>query len=350
MSLEHPWLLVTLLLVPAALGAYLLLARRRQRYPVRFTNLEVLGDVAPRHPVWRTHLPAALLGLALVALAIAVARPELRRLAPVERATVILVVDRSRSMEAQDVRPSRLAAAKAAAAAFLERVPRRLQVGIVTFSGDVTVVASPTSDHERLERSVATIGTRWTGYGGTAIGDALARAVELGRDAMRERGLAAVGSSPAPANVEGAVTILFLSDGRQNRGILPPAEGARLAAEAGIPVYTVALGTATGGGRPGGGGVRLRQPRAGPGDTADDRGADGRRVLPGPVEHGAERRLPGSRLARRPRAPDDRGHVRLRRRCGARARRGRAPLPVPLARAALAADRAHGRPPRPARR
>ncbi len=254
MSLEHPWLLVTLLLVPVALGAYLLLGRRRQRYPVRFTNLDVLGTVAPRYPVWRTHLPAALLGLALAALAIAVARPELRRLAPVERATVILVVDRSRSMEAQDVTPSRLAAAKAAAAAFIERVPRRLQVGIVTFSGDVTVVAAPTSDHERLERSVREIGLRWAGYGGTAIGDALARAVELGRDALRERGLAAVGSSPAPTDVEGAVTILFLSDGRQNRGLLPPAEGARLAAQAGIPVFTVALGTATGGGRPGGGG------------------------------------------------------------------------------------------------
>ena len=281
------------ILVPAALGAYLLLARRRQRYPVRFTNLEVLGAVAPHHPVWRTHLPTALLGLALVALAIAVARPELRRLAPVERATVILVVDRSRSMEAQDVRPSRLAAAKAAAAAFLERVPRRLQVGIVTFSGDVTVVASPTSDHERLERSVATIGLRWAGYGGTAIGDALARAVELGRDAMRERGLAAIGSSPAPANVEGTVTILFLSDGRQNRGILPPSEGARLAAEAGIPVlhrrarHCDRWRSARRGRR-----LRLRQPRAGSRNAADDRGADGRRVLPGPVEHGAERRLP----------------------------------------------------------
>ena len=101
MSLERPWLLVSLLLVPAAIGAYLLLARRRQRYPVRFTNLDVLGAVAPHHPVWRTHLPAVLLGLALVALAIAVARPELRRLAPVERATVILVVDRSRSTGAR---------------------------------------------------------------------------------------------------------------------------------------------------------------------------------------------------------------------------------------------------------
>ena len=196
MSLEHPWLLAALLLVPAALGAYLLLQRRSQRFPVRFTNLDVLGAVAPRHPVWRTHVPAALLGLALVALAVAVARPELTRLAPVERATVILVVDRSRSMEAQDVRPSRLAAAKAAAAAFLERVPRRPAGRDRHVLGRRTVVASPTSDHERLERSVATIGTRWAGYGGTAIGDALARAVELGRDAMRERGLAASARRP----------------------------------------------------------------------------------------------------------------------------------------------------------
>ena len=242
MSLERPWLLATLLLVPIAVGAYVLVQRRRARYPVLFTNLDVLGAVAARQRVWRTHLPAALLALALAALAIATARPQLTRLAPIERATVILVVDTSRSMESQDVKPSRLAAARAAGRAFLDRVPGKLRVGLIAFSGDVSVLASPTTDRERVGRSLGAIGTHTTGYGGTAIGDALARAVELARDAVRERELASV--APAPTTgVDGTVSILFLSDGRQNRGILPPAEGARLAEEAGLPVYTVALGT-----------------------------------------------------------------------------------------------------------
>ena len=118
---------------------------------------------------------------------------------------------------------------------------RKLRVGLVTFSGDVSVAAAPTHDRDRLHRSVAAI-TRWQAGGGTAIGDALARAVELGRDAFASR--ARHGRRTARRKRgKGAVTILFLSDGRQNRGLLPPAEGASLAAAAGIPVFTVALGT-----------------------------------------------------------------------------------------------------------
>jgi Ca-activated chloride channel family protein len=242
MSLERPWLLVTLFLVPLAVAAYVLLRRRGGRYAVLYTNIDVLALVTTRGGLWRTHVPAALLGLAFVALAVAVARPQLTQVALIERATVILVLDTSRSMESQDVKPSRLVAARAAASAFLERVPEKLRVGLIAFSGDVSVLAAPTTDHELVDRSIGAIGTHTTGYGGTAIGDALARAVELARDAMRERELASAGAVPE-SGPDGAVSILFLSDGRQNRGILPPAEGARLAEEAGLPVYTVALGT-----------------------------------------------------------------------------------------------------------
>ena len=119
---------------------------------------------------------------------------------------------------------------------------RKLRVGLVTFAGDVSVAATPTHDRARLHRSVASI-TRWQAGGGTAIGDALARAVELARDAFAEPGTAPAAGNASLGGAKGAVTILFLSDGRQNRGLLAPAEGAARAAQAGIPVFTVALGT-----------------------------------------------------------------------------------------------------------
>jgi Ca-activated chloride channel homolog len=242
LSFERPWLLVTLLFVPAAVGAYFLVQRRSVRYAIRFPNLAVLAAAAAEVRSRRRHVPAALLLLALGSLAVATARPHVTRLALVERATVILVIDTSRSMQSQDVKPSRLAAARGAAREFLDRVPKQLRVGLVVFSGDVTVTAFPTTNHGLVRQSIDAIGA-YPGFGGTAIGDAVARAVELGLDAMRDRRLVSA-APPARAEVaRGAVSILFLSDGRQNRGILLPAEGAERAKEAGVPVYTVALGT-----------------------------------------------------------------------------------------------------------
>jgi Ca-activated chloride channel family protein len=114
-------------------------------------------------------------------------------------------------------------------------------VGLVTFSGDVNVAATPTHDRDLLKRTVASINP-FMGGRGTAIGDALARAVELARSSFAEPGQPVPASGPIPG-ADGAVSILFLSDGRQNRGILLPDAGARLAKDARIPVYTVALGT-----------------------------------------------------------------------------------------------------------
>jgi Ca-activated chloride channel homolog len=265
LSFEHPLLLVTLLLVPAATGLYFIVQRRSLRYAIRYPNLDVLAEAAADQRTWRRHVPAALLAVALALLSVAMARPNLTRLALVERATVILVIDTSRSMQSQDVKPSRLAAAKTAAREFLDRVPKRLRVGVVVFSGDVTVTMFPTADHALVRESIETIGP-YAGFGGTAIGDAVARAVELGQEAMRDPRLASVpASSGTGVDAEhGAVSILFLSDGRQNRGILLPAEGAQRAKAAGIPVYTVSLGTrggdptAPGAGPPAGAAFRAR--------------------------------------------------------------------------------------------
>jgi Ca-activated chloride channel family protein len=241
MTFDRPLALLSLAVLAALVGAYVLLSRRRPRYVVRYPNVDVLRSVAPTGPSrLRRHAGAALLTTALVPLCVAVAGPHVDRSAPVENATVVLVLDTSRSMLSADVAPTRLAAAKAAAQTFLRRAPARLRVGLVTFAGDVSVAAAPTHDRERLLRSVAAI-DQFASGGGTAIGDALARSVELARDTFAEPGSAPRPAGPIPAR--GAVTILFLSDGRQNRGLIPAEEGASIAADAEIPVFTVALGT-----------------------------------------------------------------------------------------------------------
>jgi Ca-activated chloride channel family protein len=226
MSFADPLLLLSLLAVPAAAAAYVLAQRRRMRYAVDFTNLEVLSQVVSR--AWRRHIPTALFGTALVLLCVAVARPQVRTLVTTKGTTVILVIDASLSMHATDVKPSRLAAAEGAVHSFLDRVPRRVRVGLVVFSGDAQVGAPPTTDRELVGESVDAIASS-SGFGGTAIGDALVLAVDL---AGRTLG--------APSH---STSILFLSDGRQNEGSVPPLEGARRARRAGMRVYTIALGT-----------------------------------------------------------------------------------------------------------
>jgi Ca-activated chloride channel family protein len=255
-SFGHPLLLVTLLIVPAAIGAFLLAERRRMRYALRFTNLEVLASVA-RGGAWRRYAPFVLFLVAVAALCVGVARPRATTMVPQERATVILVIDVSRSMDAKDVKPSRLLAAEAAVRTFLDRAPKRLRVGLIAFAGLPNVVTPPTRDHELVREGLVDIAD-YGGFGGTAIGDAVAAATELGQQAISGKSDLAAAAAPS-TKTHGLVSILFLSDGAQTRGDLLPLEGAQRAKAAGIPVYTVALGTPNGtldlgGGGFGGGG------------------------------------------------------------------------------------------------
>lgn len=241
MSVESPWLLLVLVVVPLAAGGYWVVQRRPARYAVAYSNLDVLATVAGSRRDWRRHAPAVLLLLALAALCVALARPTWMTLRPSERASVILVVDVSGSMRANDVRPTRLAAAQAAMRSFAEQVPDQLRVGVVAFSDDAQVVVLPTRDRDQLQRGVAVLEPGL----GTAIGDALGRAVELARTATGETGAAA----PAPVrDAEGRslASILLLSDGSQTRGVLTPGQGADLARKAGVPIFTIALGTDAG--------------------------------------------------------------------------------------------------------
>lgn len=256
MSFEKPIYLASLLTVAAAVGFWLVAERRRMRYAVRFTNLDVLASVAGGR-AWRRYVPPALFALALVALLVGLARPTVDRMVARERATVILVIDTSRSMQAEDVEPTRLGAAQEAMRLFLERVPDKIRVGLVVFAGEAQVATPPTSDHELVEQSVDSVG-EFLIYGGTAIGDALQAAVELGKQSVdvppESDGQTAAPAPPGTRSLaqaqgcdeESLVSILFLSDGAQTRGILEPMQGADLAKEACFPVYTVALGTPEG--------------------------------------------------------------------------------------------------------
>ena len=243
MTFDRPWLLLSLLLVPLAIALYLLAERRRMRYAVRFTNVDVLAGVVGGR-VWRRFVPLALFLLALAALCLAMARPQHTTLVAKDKATVILVVDVSRSMEAKDVKPSRIGAATAAVRKFLDKAPDRLQVGLIAFAGDPAVAAPPTTDHNLVRQALDTL--EWyPSFGGTAIGDALAEAVRLGEQAVGI-GNGNLASATTAQPTHGLVSILFLSDGAQTRGDLLPIDGADRAKAAGIPVYTVALGTPNG--------------------------------------------------------------------------------------------------------
>ena len=238
MSFEAPALLAVLVLVPLVGVGYWLLQRRPSRYAVRYPNLEVLAAVAGRRRTWKRHVPAALLLLSLGALGIAFARPTVTVAAPDERASVVLVVDVSGSMRAQDVQPTRLSAAKQAMVSFLKNAPASLRVGIIAFSNEPQVVVSPTLDRQQLTDGIDLLEPAF----GTAIGDALARAVELARTTTATAGQART-APVKDAEGKALASILLLSDGFQTRGLLSPGQGAQRARTAGIPVFTIALGT-----------------------------------------------------------------------------------------------------------
>ncbi len=281
MTFASPLLLLALLAVPAAVAAYLVAERRRVRYAVRYTNVDVLALVTGGRP-WRRWLTTGIFLLTVAVLCTAVARPRVHTMVPSDRATIVLVLDVSGSMQAIDVKPTRLVAAQNAMQTFLEKVPKRVRVGLVLFAGEAQVATPPTTDHELVSQAVDDAGA-FHGFGGTAIGDAIATAVQLGKRTVGTEVRTLASYTAAPAREKGPsstlVTILFLSDGHQTQGLLTPLQGAAKAKAAGFPVYTVALGT-TGATRlrgfPGGGSSGFFSPSS-PG--AGQFGGFGRRAL-----------------------------------------------------------------------
>lgn len=233
MSFEWPLLLWGLLLVPLAVGAYALAQRRRARYAVRFTNLDLLANLVGQSPGWRRHLPTLLYLVALSALLMGMARPRAAVPLPSDQTTVILLLDTSGSMDATDVEPTRLGAAEAAANAFLDQVPPSLRVGLVAFSDTARVVARPTGDRSALRGALASL----RAGGSTAIGDAIEASLDPGR-----------ASTPAQRTSvdDPPRVLLLLSDGANTAGAIQPQDAAGHALRLGVPIYTIALGTPSG--------------------------------------------------------------------------------------------------------
>ena len=225
MSFATPTWLLAMALVPLALLAYQASRRRGSRYAVRYTAVPALKLAAGSVPAWRRHLPAALALAALAALVLALAKPQKTVAVPVERASIMLVTDHSRSMSATDVEPDRLSAAQRAARTFLNTLPDQVRVGAVAFSDTPDAVQAPSSDHDDARRIV----DGQVADGATATGAALEVAIDALKNDKQN------GKRPPSA-------IVLLSDGKTT--VPPdPVPVARTAGQLKIPIYTVALGT-----------------------------------------------------------------------------------------------------------
>jgi Ca-activated chloride channel family protein len=267
MTFAEPVLLAGLLLVPLALAAYLLVQRRRSKYVVRFTNVDLLTNLVPRRPGIRRHIPTALYLAAMAFLVVALARPSMTLKVPREEATVMLTMDVSRSMTATDVDPTRLAAAKKAASEFVDSLPAAFRIGLVAFSTDARLVVQPTTDRGQVRDAIDNL----TADGGTALGDAIAISTDATADARNTSAETdpAAGASPDPAATAPSASpdatpapgasadpasgtgtpvtaTILLSDGANSTGSTEPLDAAKEAAAEGMPIYTIALGTPDG--------------------------------------------------------------------------------------------------------
>jgi len=229
-----PLALAGLALIPVLAAVYVLASRRRRRGARRFANPALVPNLVPSSPGWRRHVAPVLALAALALLVVGVARPHVVRTVARDDATIVLAIDTSRSMAAQDVQPSRFDAAKQAALAFLDEVPKSYSVGIVSFSDSAAPVLPPTTDREAARTALAELRLG----SGTAIGNAITRSVDLALDQRAGR------QTPPPGPGRRApAAVLLLSDGAQTAGDIRPLPAAQRARRLGVPVSTVALGT-----------------------------------------------------------------------------------------------------------
>ncbi len=224
-----------LLVVVGLAGFYIVVLRWRSRATIRFTQVDLLDEIAPERPNWRRHLVAVIQILGLAAAVIAVARPVDRSTERTESEGRILVAfDVSLSMEADDVAPSRFESARDAARDFIDEVDDNVEVGLISFSGTVSVEVNPTLDRSALDRGLDRLELNES----TAIGDALSVATRLLLDGADD-------GTPRQADDVAPGVIVLLSDGETTVGRLT-SDGAQEAADAGVPVFTIAFGTDSG--------------------------------------------------------------------------------------------------------
>jgi len=230
MTFLSPQRLWLLLAVVALAGGYVFLQWRRRAYTVRFTNVNLLSSVAPKRPGWRRHIAAIIYVLAITTLVLGFAQPARDERVPRERATIILAIDTSLSMQATDVAPSRLEAAQSAAARFLEIIPPKINVGLVSFNGSAALRVPPTTDRARVEQSIDTL----TLGESTATGEAIFASLD-----------AVASVPPDDEGTQAPARIVLMSDGTWTVGRTNE-EATQAAVDAQVPVSTIAFGTDNG--------------------------------------------------------------------------------------------------------
>jgi len=247
MSFLWPGALVTLLLIPFAVGAYILLLRRRRKFTIRYSSLSIVSQAASHQSWLRRHLIFILFLLALTGLAFATARPTATVMIPSNKATVVLAMDVSISMCSTDIAPNRLEAAKDAAQAFIQNQNSGRQIGLVAFAGFAELIQPPTTDIQTLIDAVENLTTARR----TAIGSAILRSIDTiaevdDRIAPSDNVSASSGTPElSPSEVETSPHIIvLLTDGASNAGPYPLTAAAQAAAR-GISIYTIGYGTAS---------------------------------------------------------------------------------------------------------
>ena len=231
-------------LLPLMVAVFFWMQRRRRRFAVRYSSLSLVREAIPAQSRLRRYLPLALFLLALASLVVGLARPTTVTTVPAGRATVMLALDVSRSMLANDILPSRLEAAKEAALSFIQRQQANNQIGIVAFAGFAQLVQPPTTETEELQLAIANLTTGR----GTAVGSGILTAIDTIAEynqnvAASTRGAAAEAQiTPVPKGDYVPDIVVLLTDGRTNQGI-NPLEAAQEAVDRGVRVYTIGFGT-----------------------------------------------------------------------------------------------------------
>ncbi len=256
MSFQWPEMLWCLLLVPLLILLYLWLLRRRRKSTVRFASVALVKQAMGSGPTWRRHVPPAVLLLAVTVLIVASARPMARIMLPSQQETIILAMDVSGSMRATDVQPNRLVAAQEAAKTFAAALPRGVRVGVVSFAGTAAVVQAPTLSRDDVVAAI----DRFQLQRGTAIGSGLVLSLatlfpDEGIDLSQITGQRAMPGekkkepkkpfTPVEPGSYSTAAVILLTDGQRTTGP-DPMEAAKMAAERGIKVYTVGIGTKAG--------------------------------------------------------------------------------------------------------
>jgi Ca-activated chloride channel family protein len=263
MSFLWPGMLWLLLIVPLLAAGYVYLLRRRKRHAVRYANLLIVKQALGGRAGLRRHIPPVLLLAALTVTIIAVARPEMVIITASNQATVLLAMDVSGSMRADDIEPSRIEASRAAARAFVASLPRDVSAGIVAFAGTAFLVQQPTVNRDDLISTIDSVEIQR----GTAIGSAILVALQtlfgeagfdLGRLGLFMQGRQGLPldewveqpepTGPPPGTEPGSyqqAIVILLTDGRATTGP-DPIEAARMAADWGVRVFTVGFGSAEG--------------------------------------------------------------------------------------------------------